>query len=231
MNKLTHYRLCPQSRSVRLALAELALEASLVEERPWEYRPQFLALNPAGELPVLEIGGGPILCGAYAISEYLGESRQLPHPAEGRAVTLFPGHAEDRAEVRRLVGWFHGKLDREVTREALHEKVVAREKDAAHTPDIAVMRAVGANLRYHMSYLSWLTDQRRWVAGEEFSFADLAAAAQLSVLDFLGEVPWDDHPVTKQWYARMKSRPSFRALLADRLPGLPPPLHYTNLDF
>jgi glutathione S-transferase len=231
MAKLTHYRLCPQSRSVRLALAELGLEARLAEERPWDWRPQFLALNPAGELPVLELTGGPVLCGSYSIAEFLGESRRLPHPADGRGVTLFPGNAEDRAEVRRLVSWFHGKLDREVTREALHEKVTAREQSPQHTPDVGIMRAIGANLRYHMSYLCWLADQRRWLAGDELSFADLAAAAHLSVLDFLGEVPWDDHPVAKLWYARVKSRPSFRSLLADRVPGIAPPLHYTDLDF
>ena len=230
MHKLTHYRLCPHSRSVRLALAELAIEVTLAEEQPWQWRPAFLQLNPAGDLPVLEIMGGPILCGAYAISEYLSEERRW-HPPDGRHVALFPRNTEDRAEVRRLVDWFAGKLDREVTRELLIEKVYAREREPSHAPDAAALRAIRSNLRYHLSYASYLADQRRWLAGDELSFADMAAAAHLSVLDYLGEVPWEDYPVAKLWYARLKSRPSFRALLADRIPGVPPPLHYTDLDF
>lgn len=230
MHKLTHYRLCPHSRAVRLALAEYALETEAVEERPWEWRAQFLQLNPAGELPVVEIEGGPILCGAYSITEYLAEEPRL-QPEHGRTVELFPGNAEDRAEVRRLVDWFAGKFNREVTREIVFEKVVSREQPASQPPDAAALRAVRSNLRYHMSYLAYLADQRRWLAGDELSLADLMAAAQLSVLDYLSEVPWDSYPRTKDWYARIKSRPSFRGLLADRVPGLPPPLHYTDLDF
>lgn len=231
MTRLTHYRLCPKSRSIRLALAEAGIEPALFEERPWEHRPQFLALNPAGELPVLELDGGLVLCGAYAISEYLAEELRQ-HPIGGRSADLIPGTREDRAEVRRLADWFHGKLDREVTRELLQEKVFARlggRTDAA--PDTEMLRAVRANLRYHLSYIAYLAHQRRWLAGDEMSFADLAAAAHLSVIDYLGEVSWNEHPATKNWYARLKSRPSFRPLLADRLPGLPPPVHYTDLDF
>ncbi len=93
------------------------------------------------------------------------------------------------------------------------------------------MRAIRSNLRYHLSYLSYLADQRKWLAGDDFSIADLVAAAHFSVLDYLGEVAWEDYPVAKGWYARLKSRPSFRSLLADRIPGTPPPLHYTDLDF
>ncbi len=231
MHKLTHFRLCPRSRSIRIVLAELGIEVGVVEERPWEMRAAFLQLNPAGELPVLEIEAGPILCGAYAISEYVAEELKR-QPGDARVSPLFPGTREDRAEVRRLVDWFHGKLDREVTRELLHEKIYARlAPGATHTPDAEILRAIRANLRYHMGYIGYLADGRRWLAGEDFSFADIAGAAHLSSIDYLGEVPWEDVPLAKDWYARVKSRPSFRALLADRIPGAPPPMHYTNLDF
>ncbi len=231
MHKLTHFRLCPHSRSLRLALQELGIEAELVEERPWEQRPQFLGLNPAGELPVLEIEGGPILCGAYAISEYLEEDGGRTSRA-ARSLALFPGGHEDRAEVRRLVDWFHGKANREVTRELLHERIYAQLLPGPpRAPDPEILRAVRANLRYHLSYLSYLADQRRWLAGDDLSFADCAAAGHLATIDYLGEVPWESFPVAKSWYQRMKSRPSFRTLLADRMPGTPPPSHYADLDF
>ncbi|HKZ96919.1 MAG TPA: glutathione S-transferase family protein [Hyphomicrobiaceae bacterium] len=231
MHKLTQFRLCPLSRSIRLALAELGIEVELIEERPWEQRPAFLAVNPAGELPVLAIEDGPLLCGAYVISEYLAEQLEVQPDGEPR-VQLFPGGREERAEVRRLVDWFHGKLNREVTRELLHEKVYARlTPGPGQAPDPDILRAIRANLRYHVSYVSHLAHQRRWLAGDEMSFADFAAAAHVSSIDYLGEVAWENHPVAKSWYQRMKSRPAFRSILADRFPGTPPPNAYADLDF
>lgn len=232
MSRLTHFKLCPFSRSIRLALAELEMDCELAEELPWEWRPAFLALNPSGDLPVLELGDNVVLCGAYAISEYLGEISRRAAPDE-RLLELFPGADIDRAEVRRLVDWFHRKMAGEVSREILIEKIEARLRPelASRPPDASLLRALRVNLRYHLSYVSHLADQRRWLAGDDMSFADLAAAAHLSCLDYLDEVPWDAFPVARDWYVRLKSRPSFRSLLADRLPGLAPPLHYANLDF
>lgn len=231
MYVLTHFRLCPLSRSIRIALGELDLEADFLEEFPWEWREEFLALNPAGELPVLQVAAGATVCGAYAVSEFLADDQSRGEtPREDDP--LFPGHVAQRAEVRRLVDWFHGKMNREMTRELLAEKVYSRMRpDVPQSPDTGVLRAVRANLRYHMSYISHLADARGWLAGEELSFADMAAAAHLSCADYLGEVPWEDYPAVKTWYSRIKSRKSFRPILADRLPGSPPPLNYTDLDF
>ncbi len=232
MHKLTHYRLCPVSRSIRVMLAELEVKVEAVEETPWDLGLTFLQLNPAGELPVLEIDAGPVLCGSYAISEYIAEELKR-HPVDGLSVPLFPGNREDRAEVRRLVDWFQGKLNREVTRELLHEKVYARLNpgNSGHTPDADILRAIRANLRYHMSYVGYLAHGRRWLAGEDMSFADIAASAHFSTIDYFDEIPWEEYPQTKDWYARIKSRPAFRPLLADRIPGTPPPRHYNDLDF
>lgn len=231
MHQLTHFRLCPRSRSIRLLLGEIGLDVGLAEERPWEYRPGFLALNPAAELPVLVIERGPVLCGTYAISEYVADELRH-HPRPGPNPPLFPGDREGRAEVRRLVDWFHGKLDREVTRELIEEKIYRGYRGgAAAAPDATILRAARANLRYHLSYIGYLAHQRRWLGGDEMSFADLAAAAHLSSLDYLGEVPWSEHEAVKAWYQRIKSRPSFRPLLADRISGTPAPLHYADLDF
>ncbi len=235
--KLTQYRLCPRSRSIRLALAEAGIETELVEEYPWEWRQGFLAKNPAGELPILELSNKLTLCGVYSISEFIAEETKSAGQSQnlspaGRAPLLFPGNREERAEVRRLVDWFHGKFDREVSREILFEKVYQRMKPSGQqSPNTEILRAIRTNLRYHFSYINYLSEQRRWLAGEEMSFADLSAAAHVSVLDYLGEVPWDEYPSAKTWYARVKSRPSFRPLLSDRVPGTAPPLAYTDLDF
>jgi glutathione S-transferase len=228
--RLTHYRLCPFSRSIRLALGELGLEAELVEEPFWEWRSQFLGLNPSGELPVLQLPDNITLGGVYAISEFLAEE---PLPGAARGPELLPRTREDRAEARRLIDWFQRKFDREVSRDLLAEKLYRRLSDGpnAAPPDTDLLRAIRANLRYHLGYIGFLADQRRWLAGDDLTFADLAAAAQLSSLDYLGEVPWSAHPAAKAWYVRLKSRKSFRPLLADRIPGFAPPPDYANLDF
>jgi glutathione S-transferase len=233
---LTHFRLCPLSRSIRIALEELRVDVAFVEEQPWAWQPAFLALNPSGELPVLSLDSGFSLCGVYAISEFLAEAARHSD-GDDRCALLFPGSPEQRAEIRRLVDWFQTKFYREVTRELLVEKVYARlsgagaARSAANAPDPAVLRALAANLRYHLSYIAYLTHQRSWLAGDDLSFADFAAGAQLSVIDYLGDAPWDDYPAARAWYQRLKSRPSMRTVLADRMPGMAPPAAYSNLDF
>lgn len=232
MATLTQFKLCPKSRSIRLALAEIGLDAKIAEERPWEWRPEFLSLNPAGELPVLALDKGPVLCGAYAISEHLAERPRSTDSKTRNAAPLFPGTIEERAEQRRLVDWFHGKLDREVTRELLFERVYGHlMPDRAHTPDPDALRAIRSNIRYHLAYVNHLAHERPWLAGNEMSFADMAAAAHLSCIDYLGEIAWDAYPAAKSWYQRMKSRPSFRPLLGDRMAGVAPAPLYADLDF
>lgn len=231
MHQLHHFRLCPLSRSIRIVLGELDLEAQLIEEQPWQFRPELLSMNPAGSLPVLLLENGPCLCGTYAITEYLSDGMNH-HPHDGSLLPLFPGNTEERAEIRRLTSWFNVKFDREITRELLLEKVYPRfSSGAGSAPDAAVLREVANRIRYHMRYIGFLVQSRPWIAGEEMSYADLAGAAHVSVIDYLGEIRWDEYPIVKDWYVRIKSRPSLRAILADRLPGITPPAHYDDLDF
>ncbi|MGB6947735.1 MAG: glutathione S-transferase family protein [Methyloceanibacter sp.] len=229
MATLLHYPLCPFSRSIRLALAECGIEATLTEEWPWEWRQGFLELNPAGSLPVLISDDDGPIAGAYPISEYLDET--AGGERESRGFKLFPGEAPARAETRRLVDWFHRKFNEEVTAYLVDEKVYRRYGPNGGSPNIEAIRAGHENLRYHLAYLSHLAETRPWLAGETLSFADLAAAAHLSALDYLGEVPWEDYEPAKSWYALLKSRPSFRPLLADRVAGFIPSGTYADLDF
>lgn len=222
MRKLYHLWLSPYSRKVRLALKEKGLDFTLQVEKVWERRPGFLAINPAGLVPVLAEEEGPTLCESSAICEYLDEVYA------GRP--LIGGNPGQRAEVRRLANWFDLKFGREVSDNLLFEKLMRRFM-AMGEPDSAAIRAGQSNLRYHLDYVAYLTQRRKWLAGDEFSLADMAAAAHLSCVDYLGDVPWAEFPVAKEWYVRVKSRPSFRPLLSDLIPGLPPPRHYADLDF
>jgi glutathione S-transferase len=222
MRRLYHHALSPASRKIRLILGEKKLEAELIEERVWERRIDFLRLNPAGEIPVLVEQGGAALAHHAAIAEYLEETGPEPH--------LLPVDPHERAEARRLVGWFDDKFDAEVTQALLTERAMKRIMRAG-TPDSARIKAGAKAIRLHLDYIGWLVERRHWLAGERLTLADFAAAAHLSCLDYLGDVPWEVSDAAKEWYARVKCRPAFRPLLADHVPGLPPPPHYADLDF
>ncbi|MGE0715513.1 MAG: glutathione S-transferase family protein [Alphaproteobacteria bacterium] len=222
MRTLYHFWLSAPSRKVRLALGEKHIDADLVLEKPWEGRPEFLALNRCGEVPVLVEPHGTVLADAQAICEFLEEVYpQRP---------LLPRDAPSRAEVRRLVGWFDGKFAREVTDALVGEKMLKR-MTRRDTPNSALIRLGLSAIRQHLDYIGELAEHRRWLGGDELSLADITAAAHLSTVDYIGDVPWDDFQPAKDWYARIKSRPSFRQILADHIPGAPPPPHYADLDF
>ncbi|KAB1076132.1 glutathione S-transferase family protein [Methylobacterium planeticum] len=230
MATLHHSPFCPQSRFIRLVLAEMGMEPILVEERAWERRDAFLLLNPAGVTPVLVEQSGLAVPGAGIIAEYLDETRGLG--LSGRR--LLPDITADRVEVRRLLDWFLVKFDAEVTGYLVTEKINKRfmnSSDGGGPPDMNAIRAARINVRYHLKYIGYLMARRRWIAGDHLTYADLAAAAHLSCVDYLGDVPWEEDEIARDWYARVKSRPSFRALLADRVPGMAPAEHYADLDF
>jgi glutathione S-transferase len=230
MMTLFHHPFCPHSRLVRLALAETGIEARLIEERSWERRREFLALNPAGTTPVLVEDGAPAMPGPAVICEYLDE-RFGSDIADRR---LLPYAINERIEVRRLMGWFNDKFFAEASGPLVQERIYKRfmpQGAGGGAPHAETIRAARANVRYHLAYVGWLAQTRDWLAGDSLTYADLAAAAHLSAIDYLGDVPWSESEAAKTWYARVKSRPSFRTLLQDTLPGMPPPRHYVDLDF
>jgi glutathione S-transferase len=236
MHTLWHFRLCPHSRTVRIAMAEAGYgNVRLEEEWPWQWRAAFAELSQGGDLPVLQLADGPVIGSATAIAEYVAEdmaSAPVPPPGTPTPIDLLPGTREGRAEIRRLVDRFLVKLHREVARDLIMERVHGPLRDGpAYRPEAGILDACRTNLRQHLQLIGFLAYQRRWLAGDRFSLADIAAAAQVSCLDYLGEIPWSEHAGAKEWYQRMKSRPSLRLLLAERLPGLPPPIWYTDADF
>ncbi|WP_342359745.1 glutathione S-transferase family protein [Terrarubrum flagellatum] len=230
MVKLFHHPFCPHSRFVRLACAEIGLELELVEERAWERRREFLKLNPAATTPVMSDDAGPAIPGAGVIAEYLDEIRGVTLGDR----RLMPERVEARIEVRRLLDWFNLTFFAEVSEPLAREKIYKRFMKPAEgggSPDAASIRAARSNVRYHLHYIGHLIGRRKWLAGDQLTYADLAAAAHLSCVDYLGDAPWSEDEAAREWYARIKSRPSFRALLAEKVAGTPPALHYANLDF
>jgi glutathione S-transferase len=230
MLTLFHHPLLASCRFVRLAFGEYSEELALIEEKPWNRRKEFLAMNPAATLPVLLAEGDVPVVGATVIAEYLDETRGVLK----RDRRLFAEDPIQRAEIRRIVDWYLGKMEHEVTRHMVRERVFKPHmttEQGGGSPDAAAIRAARANIRQHLKYTNWLAGTRPWLAGGRISYADLSAAAVISVLDYLGEIDWRDHTAAREWYVRVKSRPSFRPLLSDRVRGLMPVSHYADLDF
>ncbi|MBR1123461.1 glutathione S-transferase family protein [Bradyrhizobium lablabi] len=230
MFTLFHHPFCPHSRFIRLVIGEYGLDLRLIEERTWERREAFLTLNPAGTTPVLFAEGMPAIPGAGVIAEYIDEAY-----GEGmNGKRLLPTTTAERIEVRRLMAWFNEKFFEEASSPLVTERIYKRfmsEDNGGGAPAADVIRAAKANVRYHLAYIGWLAQTRNFLAGDRPTYADLAAAAHLSAIDYLGDVPWSEDEAAKAWYARVKSRPSFRPLLSEWLAGVPASRTYVDLDF
>ena len=221
MHRLYHVPLSPFCRKVRLVLAEKKIEVDLVEERYWEQDTDFLRRNPAGKVPVLRMDGRS-MAESTPICEYLEETHPTP--------PLMPREPAARYEVRRMVAWFDDKFHQEVTSKLLYERVNKKVMKSGY-PDSGNVKSGAKAIRFHLDYMDWLLDQRRWLAGDAMTLADFAAAAHFSALDYISDIDWNRSGNVKEWYAKIKSRPAFRGLLADHVPGFPPPPHYADLDF
>ena len=218
---LIHHPVSAASRKIRLLMAEKHMLFVLKEEEPWNLSPQLYKLNAAGELPVFVFDGN-VIAGSYAISEFLEEVSP-----DNR---LISGDAKQKAEIRRLTEWFDLKFTKDVSRILINEKIYKRFAKKEE-PDSHKLKTAFNNLNFHMEYIDWLSESRNYLAGDVFSLADISAAAALSVIDYLGDVPWEGYKNAKLWYSKIKSRPSFKDILKDNIKGILPSKHYANLDF
>ena len=221
MLRLYHVPLSPFCRKVRLVLAEKKMDVALIEERYWEQSTEFLRRNPAGKVPILRHEGA-LLTESTPICEYIEELNPEP--------SLIPKDAKARYEMRRLVSWFDDKFHHEVTSNLLYERV-NKKVSGQGFPDSKNIKEGARKIKYHLDYMAWLLEHRRWLAGDTMTLADFAAAAHLSSLDYISDVDWNRSSVVKDWYAKIKSRPAFRNILSDQVSGFPPPRHYNDLDF
>ena len=221
MRVVYHLPFSPFSRKIRLMLVEKKLEFQLELEDVWQCRDDYLVLNPAGQVPVL-LDEAAVIADSTAIAEYLDEVYPSPN--------LLGRLPIERAEARRLSFWFDLKFFYEVTENIAYEKLVKRGSNIGG-PNSERIRIGRENIHRHLEYIGLLTGRRNWLAGDDLTCADLAAAAHLSVIDYLGDVPWSAHEDAKDWYSRIKSRASFQPLLSDQIPGVTPARCYADLNF
>lgn len=223
MWQMHQFPLCPFSRKIRLMLGEKGVGYDLVRENPWQRRDEFIDLNPAGQTPVMvEAEQRIVLIDSGAIAEFFEETVSKS--------PMIAGTAANRAEVRRLVAWFDTQLHADVVAPLMRERMTKRLVDRT-APDAANLREAMRRANTHLDYIDYLLDHRNWIGGATLGLADLAAAAQISVADYLGGVDWRGHQQTARWYAGLKSRPSFRPMLSERMEGITPPAHYDKVDF
>jgi len=222
MLEVFHHPICPFSRKLRIVLNEKKVEYELILEKFWERRVDFITLNPAGETPLVIYPDNQVISGNYAIFEYLEEinpnNRLLSNDPIGNTT------------IRRISEWFDNKFYNEVTKYLINEKVI-KVITKIGEPNSSAIRAAKKNMIYHIDYIGYLLQNNDYLCGDKITLADFAAASQISVLDFIGDIPWERNKAVKHWYALIKSRPSFRPILQDKIIGFYPPKHYSDPDF
>jgi glutathione S-transferase len=178
----------------------------------------------AEHLPVFVELDGSRHIGLWAIVDQL-EGNYPAHP-------LTPEEPQPRAESLRLLDWAMGPLLESVTRRIVYERASQRYTGSTsrRAPDMEIVRTGRDALRTALAEVGGMAERNGCLASRDCSLGDLAVAANLSAIDYFGEVPWSEFPAAAEWYMRIKSRPAFRTLLADRVPGQPPAAHYPDLD-
>ncbi|MDR1334923.1 MAG: glutathione S-transferase family protein [Holosporaceae bacterium] len=222
MRILYHYPLCAFCRIIRIYLHEKSLEYEAIQEMPWKRNNKFSEFHMRSDIPAL-VDDATLLEGWYAIVEHLEQTH--------RAHSILGSSQKEKAEARRIMAMFNGMFFCEVGKDVVFEKVIKKHTENKSSPDSSKIRNSIAAMKQYMNYITWQMDRRNWLAGNDFSLADIAAAAQISCIDYLGSVKWDEYPQVKCWYVRIKSRPSFRSILGDRIPGIAPVSYYSELDF
>lgn len=222
MKILYHYPLCAFSRFVRIFLQEKLIEHELVIELPWKRKKIVSENHMMSDIPTLIENDGFALEGWYAIVENIEQS--------ARSRSLLGNSQKEKAESRRITSLFNTMFYADVTKQIVFEKII-KKYISNKSPDSSSIRKGSSELKQYFDYISWLVDRRNWLAGNEFTIADISAAAQISCIDYVGSIEWEAYPIVKDWYVRIKSRPSFRDILQDRISDMTPPAHYQELDF
>lgn len=225
MYRLYCHPICPFSRKVRIHLAAKGIGFEMVQENFWQRRKEFIAMNPAGTIPILfDNKNSAIIVNSDVILEYIEEKHKENKSFLGESLV-------NRAEVRRLQNWFDDKFYTEVTKHVLKERYFNKFTKKDNSPKPETLRAIRRNLNIHLSYIEYILETRKYLAGDQISIADFAAAAQISVLDYFGDINWNHYVPARDWYSLIKSHKIFGEILKDRLPNIAPPPYYSKLDF
>ncbi len=225
MYRLYYHPLCPFSRKIIIHLAAKELSFDLNIENFWERRKEFIALNPAGNVPVIfDNQNENLVIGSSVIIEYIEEK----HP---ESINFLGESFVMRSEVRRLQSWFDEKFFNEVSKLILNERYFNRFLPGSLAPESEILHVARKNLSVHFGYIEYLLESRKYIAYDKISVADFAAAAHISSVDYFGDINWNYYPTVKDWYCLVKSHRIFSEMLKIRISNVTPPEWYSKLDF
>ncbi len=222
MQITVHYHaLCPFSKQFIVLLSELGLKYNIIKEDYWLKNPAFVRLSPWLELPVIIIDE-TIVTGIYPCLEYLIDLKKDSH--------LFGNDPQILVCIRQIINWFNQHCYYEVVKNIINEKLIKPDLKKEYT-DSNILRASKTALHKHMMQLNAIISTQQYIVSESITYADISAASHFAVLDYFNEINWQNYPKIKDWYCLIKSRPSFRATLYEKVKGINPPKHYLELDF
>jgi glutathione S-transferase len=198
----------PNPKRVRVYLAEKGLEVPVehVDIFAGENRtPGFLARNPLGRLPVLELDDGTFLPESLAIVEYLEELHPDPPligrtPAERARVRALERAAEMGVLHRVGTIYIHGSSARTASAAALGARPSPEAVDYARS-----------YLRATLAYLDGAIGDGPFVAGPRPTIADCTLYAALEMAKLLEIDPGAGFPAVDRWFGRFAARPSASA--------------------
>ncbi len=208
--KVYGFPISPFVRKVHLVAAEKGIAVELAMSNPADPAPEFLAASPFRKIPAL-IDGDFTLCDSTAIVTYLDAVQPEP--------PITPGDA--KAKARAI--WFEEFADTILIAaggKVMFNRFVA-PKLMGKPGDEALAEQGLKELGPIMDYLESQCGDG-WLAGDEFSIGDIAVAATLRSLGYVGLDPDPaTHPRTAAWYGRVKARPSWAqfAALEDKIVG------------
>ncbi|WPX97960.1 glutathione S-transferase family protein [Candidatus Fokinia crypta] len=223
-----HYSsICPLSRMVRIALLEQKYQLHLVEENYVHDNHEILAINPLGTLPFMVFQDNTVIKNLWGIIDYIINKNDI------FGHTVMPSFLKnfERAEILFNVEWFCTKFFNDVTLPIIQQKIVNFTTKRI-PPNSTSIRNALRNMHIHMEYLKLSLAESNYIESSTPTIADYSAAAQISILDYTGDIMWNTiNKRIKGWYSLIKSRPSFRTVLKDRILSLSPPPHYEDPDF
>ena len=192
----------PNPHIVRMFAAELGVSLELIEIdlMAGENRESaYLARNPAGQLPALELDDGEIIAEVTAICEYLDETGTK---------TLLGETAAERAQTRM---WTR-RLDLSICEPMLNGFRYSEGLPIFQNRMIMIPEAAAGLKNVAQDRLAWLDQQmadgRQFIVGERLTLADVFLYCMLTFGNGVGQPMSPDHTHIAKWYERMAARPS-----------------------
>ena len=192
----------PNPHIVRMFAAELGVSLELIEIdlMAGENRESaYLARNPAGQLPALELDDGEIIAEVTAICEYLDETGTK---------TLLGETAAERAQTRM---WTR-RLDLSICEPMLNGFRYSEGLPIFQNRMIMIPEAAAGLKNVAQDRLAWLDQQmadgRQFIVGERVTLADVFLYCMLTFGNGVGQPMSPDHTHIARWYERMAARPS-----------------------